>query len=117
MNSIYEAVLSAMAKGEKNNHLFGKGCSLFWRLALDNPSMLIRNSVMKKLTEFEESMHKRKKKPPSSSMLLNKTTMKVKPNRLTNKHGCQLSDNIVRYHDDPLQAITHLMKRLKKMTS
>ncbi len=34
--NLYEVVIRAMAKGEKNLDMFGKGCSLLWRLASES---------------------------------------------------------------------------------
>ena len=114
MEIIYEAILVAMSKGEKNIDLFGKGCSLFWRLAaLDYGSSALKNDKnFKKLNEFEDTQKRKRKQPSSSSLKFNN---KTKTKTLTTKHGCQLTDSIVRFHSDPYLAITVLMKRLRKI--
>ena len=110
MEIVYEGVLGAMAKGEKNSELFGKGCSLFWRLSLNGLSYLKQEQIFKKLIEFEETQKRKKKQPSSSGLTKNKPKMKS----LTTKHGYQLTENIVRFHFDPYIAINVLMKRLRK---
>ena len=35
LDIVYDSVIVAMGKGEKNSEVFGKGCSLFWRLATE----------------------------------------------------------------------------------
>ena len=81
--------------------------------------------VFKKLTEFEETQKRKKTKPPSASslsaLLLKKDSdkaaaalKKTTKLSLTTKHGCQLTESIVRYHSDPLMAISIVMKRLRK---
>ena len=114
----------AMSKGEKNAEIFGKGCSLLWRLAneVEGRNHLKSDFIFKKLTEFEEKQ-KRLKRQSSLTLVqkrenFNKTTsatnLKKNAKTLTTKHGCQLTENIVRYHFDPLTAINVLMKRLRQ---
>ena len=116
MEKVIQAVLSAMNKGRKNNDVFGKGCSLFWRLAAEThgKTLLKSRKILDKLTEFEDT-EKRRKKPPSSNSLLSLTTSKKTTKfSLTTKHGCQLTESIIRFHSDPYLAVTLLMKRLRK---
>ena len=114
----------AMSKGEKNAEVLGKGCSLFCRLAkeVEGLNCLKSDFIFKRLAEFED---KQKRLKRQSSMTLvqkrenfNKTTsatnLKKNTKILTTKHGCQLTENIVRYHSDPLTAINGLMKQLRK---
>merc|ERR1711997_686225 len=114
MDIVYHSVLNAMNKGEKDKEVFGKGCSIFCRLASEarGDELLKSELMIKKLTIFEESV-KRKAKNEKSVMTSEKTSKK-KTKTLTKKHGCQLTDSIVRYYDMPLLAITSLMKRLRK---
>ena len=42
------------------------------------------------------------------------TNFKKNIKTLTTKHGCQLTENIVRYQSVPLTAINVLMKQLRK---
>jgi hypothetical protein len=115
---VYKSVIQAMSK-VNDKDVFGKGCSLFWRLALEAKGRdLIRKDsyIWKKLLEFEDAC-KRKKKPPSASdlfLLMKKKQPVEKSKSLTTKHGCQLTENIVRHHTDGLLAINVLMKRLRK---
>jgi hypothetical protein len=119
MEVVYEAVMAAMVKiGDKNADIFCKGCSLFWRLGLEAAGLKILiqdDKMIKRLSEFEESQKRKRKNPSSSSIfrprLASKTPKKAKT--LSTKHGCQLTESIVRYHMDPYLAITVLMKKLK----
>ena len=111
---VYASVVGAMSKVEKSSDVFGKGCSLFWRLAAEEAGKVALNKgrILKKLTEFEQTQ-KRRKKPPSMTDLLTKNKAKKVNPRLTTKHGCQLTESIVRHHSDSYLAITILMKRLR----
>ena len=110
MDYVYDSVLSAMSKLEKHPEVFGKGCSLFWRLALEAKGREWLKAC-KKLNDFELNQKRKKKMPSNSSLTTNKQPKQTK--KLTTKHGCQLTESIVRYHSDAFLAITVLMKRLK----
>ena len=122
MEDVYTSVLKAMGKGEKNSDVFGKGCSIFWRLASEvhGRKCLKSDYIMKKLAEFEETQKRKQKQTSGSSLsaMLDKnkaTALKKKTTKtLTTKHGCQLTENIVRYHSEHFLAISVLMKRLRK---
>ena len=118
---VFPSVVGAMSKGEKNAQVFGKGCSIFWRLAsvTTGKSHLKQDRVFKKLKEFDDTQNRLKRRTTSASQLLMKaapTAKMTKKISLTTKHGCQLTENIVRYHVDPHAAISGLMKRLTKCT-
>ena len=115
--SVYPSIISTMGKGEKNAHVFGKGCSLFLRLAFEKSGKdhLKEQRILKKLKEFEDTQNRLKRRTNSSTLLTKPVATKVpKKKSLTTKHGCQLTDSIVRFHADPHLAINGLMKRLSK---
>ena len=116
---VFPSVVAAMGKGEKNAQVFGKGCSLLWRLASTKKgqSHLKDERIFKKLKEFDDTQNRLKRRTQSASQLTRLPMSKiVKKVSLTTKHGCQLTESIVRYHTDPHAAINGLMKRLSKCT-
>ena len=117
ISSVYPSVISTMSKGEKNVQVFGKGCSLLFRLAAEKSgkSNLKDQRIFKKLKEFEDTQNRLKRRTNSSTLLSKPLAAKIpKKKSLTTKHGCQLTDSIVRFHADPHLAISGLMKRLSK---
>ena len=116
---VFPSVIATMGKGEKNAQVFGKGCSLLWRLASTKKgqSHLREDRIFKKLKEFDDTQNRLKRRTQSASQLTRLPLTKiVKKVALTTKHGCQLTENIVRFHTDPHVAINGLMKRLSKCT-
>ena len=116
---VFPSVIATMGKGEKNAEVFGKGCSLLWRLASTKKgqSHLREDRIFKKLKEFDDTQNRLKRRTQSASQLTRLPLTKiVKKVALTTKHGCQLTENIVRFHTDPHVAINGLMKRLSKCT-
>ena len=116
---VFPSVIATMGKGEKNAQVFGKGCSLLWRLASTEKgqSHLREDRIFKKLKEFDDTQNRLKRRTQSASQLTRLPLTKiVKKVALTTKHGCQLTENIVRFHTDPHVAINGLMKRLSKCT-
>ena len=91
---------------------------------------VLQSEASKILAESERLQQQRRKRVVASSTSgsnlnassLNSTTLRprsasapqAQAKVLTAKHGMQLSNRVVRFHTDPLLAIVHLNKRIKR---